>query len=428
MQPAMNIFRRIFSSFELAVGLRYVRAKRRRSGGGFVSFISFVSMAGIALGVGALIIVLSVMNGFQRDLRTRILGIASHVQISAYQGELHEWKKYADLARTLPQVAAAAPYVQQQAMFSLDSTVKGAIVRGIDPALEDSVADFAKFMKAGKLTDLVPGEFDVILGIDLARSLGVQMGDKVTLIAPQGLVTPAAVLPRVKQFRVVGVFEAGMYEYDVGLALIHMNDAQRLYQMGDGVSGVRLKLAELFDAPKVAMKLGLQMPPDAYVTDWTQSHANFFRAVEIEKRVMFIILSLIVAVAAFNIVSALVMAVQDKRADIAILRTLGASPRSIMSIFVVQGALMGFIGLGIGVVFGVTVALNIGTIVPFIENLFHFHILSPEVYQISSLPSELLWSDLIGIIIIAFILTLVATLYPSWRASRINPAEALRYE
>lgn len=428
MQPAMNIFRKISSSFELAVGLRYVRARRSRTGGGFVSFISFVSMAGIALGVAALIVVLSVMNGFQRDLRTRILGIASHVQVSAYEGELQNWKRYADIARKMPEVVAAAPYVQAQAMFSLDATVKGAMVRGIDPALEDSVADFAKFMKAGKLSDLVPGEFDVILGIDLARSLGVQMGDKVTLIAPQGLVTPAAVLPRLKQFRVVGVFEAGMYEYDVGLALVHMQDAQRLYQMGDGVSGVRLKLTELFDAPKVSMKLGMQMPPDAYVTDWTQSHANFFRAVEIEKRVMSIILSLIVAVAAFNIVSALVMAVQDKRADIAILRTLGASPRSVMTIFVIQGALMGFIGLGIGVVFGVSLALNIDTVVPFIERLFHFQILSREVYQISSLPSELLWSDLINVIVIAFILTLVATLYPSWRASRINPAEALRYE
>ncbi|MDB5814499.1 MAG: lipoprotein releasing system, transrane protein LolC/E family [Rhodocyclales bacterium] len=428
MQPAMNMFRKVLSSFELAVGLRYVRARRRRSGGGFVSFISFVSMAGIALGVAALIIVLSVMNGFQRDLRTRILGVASHVQISAYEGELHDWQKYADIARKQPQVQAAAPYIEAQAMFSLDSIVKGAIVRGIDPALEDSVADFSKYMKAGKLSDLVPGEFDIILGIDLARSLGVQIGDKVTLIAPQGLVTPAAVLPRLKQFRVVGVFEAGMYEYDVGLALMHMQDAQKLYQMGDGVSGVRLKLAELFDAPQVAIKLGAQMPPEVYVMDWTQSHANFFRAVQIEKNVMFIILSLIVAVAAFNIVSALVMAVQDKRADIAILRTLGASPRSIMTIFVIQGALMGFIGLGFGVAIGVTLALNIDTVVPFIEHLFHFQILSREVYQISSLPSELLWHDLIGVIVISFILTLLATLYPSWRASRINPAEALRYE
>ena len=428
MQPAMSILNSVFSSFELLVGLRYVRAKRRRSGGGFVSFISFVSMAGIALGVAALIVVLSVMNGFQRELRTRILGVASHVQVSAYEGELQNWSKYADIARQMPQVKAAAPFVQAQAMFSMDSNVRGAMVRGIDPVLEDAVADFGKFMKAGKLTDLKPGEFDVILGVDLARSLGVMVGDKVTLIAPQGLVTPAAVLPRVKQFRVVGIFEAGMYEYDVGLALLHMNDAQRLYQMGDGVTGVRLKLGELFDAPMVAMKLGTQMPPDAYVTDWTQSHANFFRAVQIEKNVMFIILLLIVAVAAFNIVSALVMAVQDKRADIAILRTLGASPGSVMSIFVVQGALMGLIGLGIGVVSGVLLALNVDTVVPWIERTFHFQILARDVYQISSLPSELDWGDVSSVVVACLVLSLAATLYPSWRASRINPAEALRYE
>ncbi len=423
MQPAMS-FR---DNFELLLGLRYVRARRRRTGGGFVSFISFVSMAGIALGVAALIVVLSVMNGFQRELRTRILGVASHVQINAYEGELQDWQKYADIARKQPEVRAAAPFVQAQAMFAMDSNVRGAIVRGIDPALEDAVADFAKFMKAGQLGDLKPGEFGVILGSDLARALGVLPGDKVTLIAPQGLVTPAAVLPRVKQFRVVGIFEAGMYEYDAGLALLNIQDAQRLFQLGEGVSGVRLKLSELFDAPAVARKLAPQMP-EAYVADWTLSHANFFRAVQIEKNVMFIILLLIVAVAAFNIVSALVMAVQDKRADIAILRTLGASPRSIMRIFVVQGALMGIIGLGLGVGVGVLLALNIDTVVPFIERTFHFQILARDVYQISSLPSELLWSDVLSVVSVCLLLSLVATLYPSWRASRINPAEALRYE
>jgi lipoprotein-releasing system permease protein len=423
MQAAMS-FR---DNFELLLGLRYVRARRRRTGGGFVSFISFVSMAGIALGVAALIVVLSVMNGFQQELRTRILGVASHVQINAYEGELQDWRKYADIARKQPEVRAAAPFVQAQAMFAMDSNVRGAIVRGIDPALEDAVADFAKFMKAGQLGDLKPGEFGVILGSDLARALGVLPGDKVTLIAPQGLVTPAAVLPRVKQFRVVGIFEAGMYEYDAGLALLNIQDAQRLFQLGEGVSGVRLKLSELFDAPAVARKLAPQMP-EAYVADWTLSHANFFRAVQIEKNVMFIILLLIVAVAAFNIVSALVMAVQDKRADIAILRTLGASPRSIMCIFVVQGALMGLIGLGVGVGVGVLLALNIDTVVPFIERTFHFQILARDVYQISSLPSELLWGDVMSVVSICLLLSLVATLYPSWRASRINPAEALRYE
>lgn len=419
---------KLLSQFEILIGLRYVRNRRRRSGGGFVSFISFVSMAGIALGVAALIVVLSVMNGFQRELRTRILGVASHVQIAAYQGELQNWQQYAEVARKSPKVLAVAPYVQAQAMFSLDSNVRGAMVRGIEPVLEDAVADFGKYMKAGKLTDLAPGEFGVVLGVDLARALGVSLGEKVTLMAPQGLVTPAAVLPRIKQFRVVGIFEAGMYEYDVGLALIHMQDAQRLYQMGTGVTGLRLKLRELFEAPKIAMDLSGALAPEAYASDWTQSHANFFRAVQIEKNVMFIILLLIVTVAAFNIVSALVMAVQDKRADIAILRTLGASPRSVMAIFIIQGGIMGFIGLGLGAVSGVLLALNIDTVVPFIENLFGFQILARDVYQISSLPSELRWDDVSSVIGISLLISLVATIYPSWRAARTNPAEALRYE
>ncbi|MDP5239947.1 lipoprotein-releasing ABC transporter permease subunit [Uliginosibacterium sp. 31-16] len=417
--------------FPLLVGLRYVRAKRRNaSGGGFISFISFASMAGIALGVMALIVVLSVMNGFQEELRNRILGVASHAQIVSFEGNLQNWPAYAAQARKRSDVLAAAPFVQQQAMFAMDQSVRGSVIRGIDPALENTVADFSEFMKkgSGELTDLVPGEFGVILGKELAAALSVRKGDKVTLIAPQGLVTPAAVLPRVKQFRVVGIFEAGMFEYDSGLALIHLKDAQTLYQMGDGVSGVRLKLAELFQARRIAMELSSQMPPDVYVSDWTQSHANFFRAVQMEKTVMFIILSLIVAVAAFNIVSALVMAVQDKKADVAILRTLGASPASIMGIFVIQGAVMGLIGLGVGVIGGVTLALNISTVVPWIERTFHVQFLAKDVYYISDLPSQLLWGDVIGVLGIAFVLTLVATLYPSWRASRINPAEALRYE
>lgn len=423
MQPAMN--------FELLVGLRYVRAKRRnRSGGGFVSFISFVSMAGIALGVAALIVVLSVMNGFQRELRTRILGVASHAQVVAYNGDLDDWPRYAELAQRQPEVKAAAPYVQAQGMLSYDESVRGTVVRGILPEREDAVADFAKYMKFGKLADLKPGEYGVILGVELARALGVRPGEKVTLIAPQGLVTPAAVLPRVRQFTLVGVFEAGMYEYDVGLALIHLKDAQVLYRMQDAVTGVRLKLAELFDAPRVAVALNRlpEIADKAYVSDWTQSHANFFRAVQIEKKVMSIILSLIVAVAAFNIVSALVMAVQDKRADIAILRTLGASPNSIMQIFIIQGAIMGVIGLLVGVGGGVALALNIDVVVPAIERALGFQFLAKDVYAISDLPSELIWSDVVGVVFVSLLLTLLATLYPSWRAARTNPAEALRYE
>jgi lipoprotein-releasing system permease protein len=415
--------------FPLLVGLRYVRAKRRNaSGGGFISFISFASMAGIALGVMALIVVLSVMNGFQDELRTRILGVAAHAQIMGYDGELRDWEQVARLAEGRPEVLASAPFVQQQAMFSIDQNVRGAIVRGIDPAREEGVAEFASKMKAGALDDLKPGEFGVILGRELALALGARVGDKVTLIAPQGLVTPAAVLPRVKQFRLVGIFEAGMFEFDSGLALLHIRDAQVLYQMGDAVSGVRLRLDELFDAPRVSRQLAQQLPPDAYMTDWTQSHANFFRAVQMEKTVMFIILTLIVAVAAFNIVSALVMAVQDKRADIAILRTLGASPGSVMGIFVIQGAVMGLIGLGAGLIGGVSLALNIPTLVPWIERTLKVQFLAKDVYYISDLPSKLLWGDVVGVVGVAFVLTLVATLYPSWRASRVNPAEALRYE
>ncbi len=416
-------------SYEFLVGLRYTRSKRRAQGRNrFISFISLVSMLGIALGVAALIVVLSVMNGFQRELRTRILGVASHVQISGFDGELGNWQRVADDASKHPRVKAAAPFVQAQGMLSFDQTVRGTLVRGVLPDAEDKVADFAQHMRFGRLDDLQAGGFGIVLGADLARALRVAMGDKVTLIAPQGLVTPAAILPRLKQFRVVGIFEVGMYEYDSSLALIHLQDAQTLYRMEDRVSGVRLKLDDLFAAPRVARELMRYVDADAQVSDWTRSHANFFRAVQIEKNVMFIILLLIVAVAAFNIVSTLVMAVQDKQADIAILRTLGASPGSIMGIFVIQGALIGFIGLGLGVAGGVALALNVDVVVPFIERLLGTQFLAKEVYYISNLPSELQWGDVTTITGVAFVLALVATLYPSWRAARVNPAAALRYE
>ncbi|MCE1184905.1 MAG: lipoprotein-releasing ABC transporter permease subunit [Rhodocyclales bacterium] len=411
-------------SYEFLVGLRYTRSKRRAQGGNrFISFISMVSMLGIALGVAALIVVLSVMNGFQRELRTRILGVASHVQVSGYDGELNNWQRVADEVSKHPRVLASAPFVQAQGMLSFDQSVRGSLIRGVLPDAEDKVADFAQHMKSGRLEDLPPG-----LGADLARALHVMPGDKVTLIAPQGLVTPAAILPRLKQFQVVGIFEVGMFEYDSSLALIHMQDAQTLYRMEDRVSGVRLKIDDLFAAPRVSHELAKYLDADAMASDWTRSHANFFRAVQIEKNVMFIILLLIVAVAAFNIVSTLVMAVQDKQADIAILRTLGASPGSIMAIFVIQGALIGFIGLGLGVAGGVSLALNIDVVVPAIERLLGIQFLSKDVYYISDLPSELQWGDVIAITAVSFVLTLVATLYPSWRASRLNPAEALRYE
>ena len=411
--------------YELLIGLRYTRAKRRNH---FISFISLISMLGIGLGVAALIVVLSVMNGFQKELRTRILGVASHIQIAGINGELADWQSVAAQVAGHPEVRATAPFVQSQAMFTVDNGVKGVLVRGILPDQEERVADFGKTIKSGSLDDLRPGEFGVVLGADLARALRVFVGDKVTAIAPQGTVTPAGVVPRLKSFKVVGIFEVGMYEYDSGLALIHLADAQKLYQMDDRVSGVRLKVDDLFQAPRIARELVRYLNADAYISDWTKSHANFFRAVQIEKNMMFIILSLIVAVAAFNLVSTLVMAVTDKQSDIAILRTLGASPASIMVVFIVQGALIGCIGLGLGVAGGVALALNVDVVVPFIERMLGTQFLAKEVYYISNLPSELQWSDVTTIVSVAFVLALVATIYPSWRASRVNPAEALRYE
>ena len=411
--------------YELVIGLRYTRAKRRNH---FISFISLISMLGIALGVAALIVVLSVMNGFQKELRGRILSVVSHVQIQGGQGDLADWPRIARQAEAHPEVKAAAPFVQAQGMLSFNQAVRGVVVRGVVPDLEDKVADFRPHMKSGYLDALQTDSFGIVLGSELARALGVFVGDRVTLIAPQGVVTPAGVVPRLKTFNVVGIFEVGMFEYDNGLALIAMGDAQKLYRMEDRVSGVRLKLGDLFQAPRVAHELSGRLDVDAWISDWTRSHANFFRAVQIEKNMMFIILSLIVAVAAFNIVSTLVMAVTDKQADIAILRTLGASPGSIMGVFMVQGALIGTIGLGLGVVGGVALALNVDVVVPFIERLLGTQFLAKEVYYINQLPSDLQWGDVTGVTLVAFVLALLATIYPSWRASRTNPAEALRYE
>jgi lipoprotein-releasing system permease protein len=414
--------------FELFVGLRYTRAKRRNH---FISFISMTSMIGIGLGVAALIVVLSVMNGFQEELRSRILGVASHLQITGANNVLKNWQGVAAKVENAPHVKGTAPYIMAQGMLSYGQAVQGALVRGILPDQEDRVAEIGSHMKAGKLSDLQPGEFGVVLGNELAQSLGVLLGDKVVLMAPQGQFTPTGVVPRIKQFKVVGIFEIGMYEYDAGLALIQLDDAAKLYRMGDDVSGLRLKLDDLFHAPAISQELSGRIGQTGetyYLTDWTQQHANFFRAVQMEKRVMFIILALIVAVAAFNIVSTLVMAVTDKRADIAIMRTFGASPRSIMQIFIVQGALIGVIGTVFGAIAGVILALNIETIVPFIEQTFGVQFLAKDVYYISDLPSRLDWADVIVITSMSFVLSLLATLYPSWKAAKTNPAEALRYE
>jgi len=411
--------------YELAVGLRYTRARRRNR---FIGINSAVSMIGIAVGVWALIVVLSVMNGFQEEVRTRILGVASHVQVVGADGRLAGWQEIAERVAQHPRVLATAPFVQAQAMLSAGGAVRGAIVRGILPEQEDRVADLGKHMRAGSLGALKPGEFGVVLGADLARALGVFTGDKLALVAPQGLVTPAGVIPRLKQFTVVGIFEAGISDADSGLALVHLRDAQTLYQLGERVSGVRLKLDDLFAAREVARELSDSLPRDVYAYDWTRSHANFFRAVEIEKRMMFIILALIILVAAINIISTLVVAVTDKQADIAILRTFGAAPGSVMQIFIVQGMVIGVIGTAVGVLTGVITALNIDVIVPAIENAFNVKFLSKDVYMIPDLPSDLQADDVISVALMALALSFLATLYPSWRAARLNPAEALRYE
>ena len=414
--------------YELILGWRYTRAGRATRRNGFISFISGVSMLGIALGVAALIIVLSVMNGFQKEVRDRMLGVVSHIEIFAPNGAA-----LPDLARTLrevrahPQVLAAAPFIATQALLARGEDMKGTVVRGIDPALEPAVTDLAGGLKSSALTRLLPGEFGIVLGGELARSLGVRQGDKLTLVAPSGQVTPAGVVPRLKQMTVVGSFDSGHYEYDSALVLMHVDDAARIFRL-EGASGVRVKLRDLHQARAVGAELARSLSGDLYVRDWTQQNRSWFAAVQVEKRMMFIILTLIVAVAAFNLVSTLVMTVTDKRADIAILRTLGASPRSIMGIFVVQGAMVGVIGTFAGLALGLGVAYNIDVIVPALEQLFHASFLPKDIYLISRMPSEPQQADILPIALISLVLAFLATLYPSWRASQVNPAEALRYE
>jgi lipoprotein-releasing system permease protein len=411
--------------YELLIGLRYTRAKRRNH---FISFISLISMLGIGLGVAALIIVLSVMNGFQKEIRARILGVTPHIQISTENGVMSDWQTILNLVAHFPKVSAAAPFVNGQGMLSMNDNVQGVMVRGILPDAENRLIGLSDKMKAGSLQALRPDEFGIVLGSDLARALGAHLNDKVLLITPQGQITPAGMLPRLKQFRVIGIFEIGMAPYDNSLALVNLNDAQKLFRMGESVSGISVQLDNLDLAPQVASEIEEQLPKDSYATDWTRQNANYFSVVAMEKKMMFIILSLIVLVAAFNIVSTLVMVVTDKQADIAILRTLGASPGSIMKIFMVQGVLIGLIGMLLGVTAGMLISLNISTVVPFIEHLFGVHFLSKEFYYISELPSDLQHSDVIMVASFSFLISLLATLYPSWRASKTQPAEALRYE
>jgi len=415
----------MFRPFELFIGLRYTRAKRRNH---FISFISLTSMLGIAVGVLALITVISVMNGFEKELRERILGMASHVVVSEGREALEDWPGVARQVEKHPSVMAHAPYVQAEAMLSSQPSVSGAVIRGVLPDYETRVTEIGDQMVVGDIDALQAGEYGIVLGRELAASLGVTVGDSLMVITSNVSVTPVGALLRERRFTVVGVFEVGMYEYDRGTAFIHLEDAQKLFRKGGTVSGLRLKLDELFSARSVAGDLSAELPSRYWLRDWTQRHANFFQAVKTERTVMFVILALIVAVAAFNIVSTLVMVVTDKRSDIAILRTLGASPRSVMAVFMVQGVLIGVIGTLIGTVGGVALALNVETLVPALEQMLGVDFLSADVYYISELPSDLHWGDVWRIAMLSFGLSLVATIYPAWRAARTVLVEALRYE
>ena len=414
--------------FELILGWRYTRASRGTRRNGFISFISGVSMLGIALGVAALIIVLSVMNGFQKEVTNRMLSVISHIEVFSPDGAaLPDVALTLSEARANPQVIGAAPFIGAQALLGRGDDIKGALVRGIDPAREPEVTDLGAALQYTALARLVPGQFGIVLGAELARSMGVRVGDPVTLIAPSGQVSPAGVVPRLKQMTVVGLFDSGHYEYDAGLALLHMDDAAKIFRL-EGATGIRLKLRDLNQAREVAADLSRTLTGNLVVRDWTRQNRTWFAAVQLEKRMMFIILTLIVAVAAFNLVSTLVMTVTDKRADIAILRTLGASPSSIMGIFVVQGAMVGVIGTLAGLALGLGIAFNIDVIVPALERLLSASFLPKDIYLISRMPSDPQQADIVPIAVISLVLAFLATLYPSWHASRVNPAEALRYE
>ena len=413
----------MFNSFETMIGLRYVRARRRNH---FISFISMSSMIGVALGVMALITVISVMNGFEKELKDRILGMASHAVIEELNG-LKDWQLVINNIKDHPEIVGAAPYFHAEGMLTKDKIVNGVIIRGILPDEETNVAIVAEKMIDGDLNDLISTEFNIILGAELVRKLNLEIGDKVTLVAPQVNFTPAGILPRLKRFTLIGIFEVGMHEFDSGLALIHMDDALRLFRKSNP-TGIRLKTNNILKAPTISREIASQLSSKYWVIDWTQRHSNFFRALKTEKTVMFVILTLIVAVAAFNIISTLVMAVSDKQSDIAVLRTLGASPKSILKIFIIQGTIIGAIGILLGVIGGVWLASNIETLVPALENMLGYKFLSPDVYYISDLPSDMHWSDVILIGVVSFVLCLFATIYPAFRAANTLPAEALRYE
>lgn len=411
--------------FEWRIGLRYLRAKRRNH---FISFISLISFLGIALGILALITILSIMNGFHEEVRHRMLSMTAHMTVSGAGDKLDDWKPLSQELMRSSAVLGLAPNVNKLGLAAFNGHSQGAMIKGIDPQREGDVSNVGDKLFAGQLSDLKAGEYNIIIGKELSGTLGIGIGDKLTLVTPEGTTTAVGFVPKMKRFTVVGVFEVGMHEYDANLTLIHIQDAQVLFGLGDAVSGIQLKVSDMFDIPTMRESIGAVISRTVYVTDWTQQHANFFAALQLEKRMMFIGLALIVMVAAFNIISTMVMVVTDKRSDIAILRTIGATPASIMSIFIVQGMAIGLIGMLIGVLGGVAVATNIDVIVPAIEQVFGFKFFPANIFYISFVPSHLEWQDVWQVASMTFVLSLLATLYPAWQASQVQPAEALRYE
>ena len=411
--------------YEFWIGSRYVRSRSKNS---FVSLISAISMLGIAIAVSVLIIVLSVVNGFERELKDRLLAMSSHAAIEGVEGQLENWDELREFASKDPRVVAAAPYINGQALMVFGEQLSGAELRGIDPQQESEVSGISDLMTAGELSTLAPGEFNIVLGVELAEHLGVSIGDKVSVTLPIGMVTPAGVWPRMKRFSVSGLYRVGMYEFDRRLALINLGDAQKLYRRHDSVTGVRLAVGDIFEAPQIVRDIAVDYGQYVLISDWTRRNVNFFRSIQITKSILFVILLLVVAVAAFNIVSTLVMVVKDKQSDIAILRTIGARRGSIVRIFMTQGSVIGVVGTLAGVALGVLLATNLENIVGFLESVFGIKFLAADVYFISDLPSELRIKDVFQIASIALALALISTLYPAWMAARTAPAEALRYE
>ena len=409
--------------YEGFVGLRYLRASPKR---GSVSLIAGIAISGLALGVAVLIVVMSVMNGFEEVLRTRILSLTAHATITGLEGRIRNWRPDLEQLQRFPGVVGAAPYIEEQGMLIHGDRSSGVMLRGVLPDGEQRVVDLSPHLLSGRMSDLKPGQYRVILGSALAQELGVKVGDRVVLLVALGDVTPVGVIPRMRAFEVAGIFSIGMYEYDRRVAIVAMQDAAKLLRMGDDVTGIRLKVADLYAAPRVVHAAAVSIGGDVEVQDWTNEHANFFRSISITKRILFFILSLMVAVAAFNIVSTMVMVVKDKRRDIAILRTFGSSPRSILTIFVVQGSLIGLLGIGAGVLLGVLVAVNLQELVHGLESIVGFKFLDARVYFMSDLPAHVRLSDVVRICGIAFVLACASTLYPAWRAARLLPAESLR--